>query len=37
MQKWYVQISSKKGNIEGGYFTEKAAAEAKTLELKEKD
>eukprot|EP00435_Cladocopium_sp_Y103_P022519 s4743_g5.t1 len=38
-QKWQVQISRKGGKkrISGGYFTEKAAAEAKALRLQEKD
>eukprot|EP00438_Fugacium_kawagutii_P016125 Skav235814 [mRNA] locus=scaffold1267:374362:386885:- [translate_table: standard] len=37
MQKWQVQIRHKnrKKSIFGGYFTEKAAAEAKALELRE--
>eukprot|EP00438_Fugacium_kawagutii_P016116 Skav235805 [mRNA] locus=scaffold1267:251926:252888:- [translate_table: standard] len=36
-QKWQVQISLKGGkkSVQGGYFTEKAAAEAKALELRE--
>eukprot|EP00438_Fugacium_kawagutii_P016104 Skav235793 [mRNA] locus=scaffold1267:61483:63575:+ [translate_table: standard] len=36
-QKWQVEICQKKGKtlIRGGYFTEKAAAEAKALELRE--
>ena len=38
-QKWWVQIRPNGGKktIHGGYFTEKAAAEAKALELREKD
>jgi hypothetical protein len=38
MQKWRVEICPKGGEkrIHGGYFTEKAAAEAKALELREK-
>jgi hypothetical protein len=35
-EKWRVQIQNRKMGIEGGYFTEKAAAEAKALELREK-
>eukprot|EP00438_Fugacium_kawagutii_P016497 Skav221153 [mRNA] locus=scaffold2925:197297:198467:+ [translate_table: standard] len=37
VQKWQVQIWQKGGKktIQGGYFTEKAAAEAKALELRE--
>ena len=36
-QKWMVQVHPNKGKpIYGGYFTEKAAAEAKALELQEK-
>jgi len=35
-EKWRVQIQNRKMWIEGGYFTEKAAAEAKALELREK-
>ena len=39
VQKWRVQIPAKGGKkkIHGGCFTEKAAAEAKALELREKD
>ena len=37
-QKWHVEITPKSGKkrIHGGYFTEKAAAETKALELQEK-
>ena len=36
-QKWHVEIRPKGGNkkIQGGFFTDKAAAEAKALELRE--
>ena len=34
-QDWVVQIALDKKRIQGGYFTEKAAAEAKALELRE--
>ena len=36
-QKWHVEICPKGGNkkIQGGFFTDKAAAEAKALELRE--
>ena len=38
-KKWRVEITAKGGKkkIHGGYFAEKAAAEAKALELREKD